>query len=47
VIHSGSFIGTEVPVWDIADNFGDINLLVSNMEQGHDLANALAGITKR
>src|SRR6266481_2821692 len=26
VIHSGSFIGTEVPVWDIADNFGDTNL---------------------
>src|SRR5260221_8493932 len=23
VIHSGSFIGTEVPIWDIADNFGD------------------------
>src|SRR6266478_838124 len=32
VIHSGSFIGTEVPVWDIADNFGDTNLLVANME---------------
>jgi hypothetical protein len=27
VIHSRSFIGTEVPVWDIADNFGDTNLL--------------------
>jgi HCOMODA/2-hydroxy-3-carboxy-muconic semialdehyde decarboxylase len=38
VIHSGSFIGTEVPVWDIADNFGDTNLLVTNMEQGRDLA---------
>jgi ribulose-5-phosphate 4-epimerase/fuculose-1-phosphate aldolase len=38
VIHSGSFIGTEVPVWDIAENFGDTNLLVSNMEQGRDLA---------
>src|SRR6266581_2537067 len=25
VIHSGSFIGKEVPVWDIADNFGDTN----------------------
>jgi HCOMODA/2-hydroxy-3-carboxy-muconic semialdehyde decarboxylase len=41
VIHSGSFIGTEVPVWDIADNFGDTNLLVSNMEQGRDLAKCL------
>ena len=41
VIHSGSFIGTEVPVWDIADNFGDTNLLVTNMEQGRDLAKRL------
>ena len=39
VIHSGSFIGTEVPVWDIADNFGDTNLLVTNMAQASDLAN--------
>src|SRR3954451_7182649 len=43
VIHSGSFIGTEVPVWDIAANFGDTNLLVSNMEQGRDLAKCLGG----
>jgi HCOMODA/2-hydroxy-3-carboxy-muconic semialdehyde decarboxylase len=41
VIHSGSFIGTEVPVWDIADNFGDTNLLVTNIEQGRDLAKCL------
>src|SRR5436309_12147855 len=41
VIHSGSFIGTEVPVWDIADNFGDTNLLVTNIEQGRDLARCL------
>ncbi len=38
VIHSGSFIGPNVPVWDIADKFGDTNLLVTNMEQGRDLA---------
>ena len=43
VIHSGSFIGSEVPVWDIADNFGDTNLLVTNIEQGRDLANYLSG----
>ncbi len=43
VIHSGSFIGPEVPVWDIADNFGDTNLLVSNMAQGRDLAKCLGG----
>lgn len=43
VIHSGSFIGAEVPVWDIADRFGDTNLLVTNMEQGRDLARCLGG----
>ena len=43
VIHSGSFIGTEVPVWDIADSFGDTNLLVTNIEQGRDLAKCLGG----
>ena len=44
VIHSGSVIGTEVPVWDIADKFGDAtNLLVTNMDQGRDLAQRLAG----
>jgi ribulose-5-phosphate 4-epimerase/fuculose-1-phosphate aldolase len=41
VIHSGSFIGTEVPVWDIADKFGETNLLVTNMAQASDLANSL------
>jgi ribulose-5-phosphate 4-epimerase/fuculose-1-phosphate aldolase len=41
VIHSGSFIGSHVPVWDIADKFGDTNLLVANVEQGQDLAKAL------
>jgi HCOMODA/2-hydroxy-3-carboxy-muconic semialdehyde decarboxylase len=43
VIHSGSFIGAEVPVWDIADNFGDTNLLVTNMAQGRDLAKCMGG----
>jgi HCOMODA/2-hydroxy-3-carboxy-muconic semialdehyde decarboxylase len=41
VIHSGSFMGAEVPVWDIADRFGDTNLLVTNMDQGRDLARCL------
>ena len=42
VIHSGAFIGAEVPVWDIADRFGDgTNLLVTNMAQGRDLAKRL------
>lgn len=44
VIHSGSFIGAEVPVWDIADRFGDdTNLLVTSMAQGRDLAHCLGG----
>jgi HCOMODA/2-hydroxy-3-carboxy-muconic semialdehyde decarboxylase len=41
VIHSGSFIGFDVPVWDIANKFGDTNLLVTNMDQGRDLAKCL------
>ena len=41
VIHSGSFIGANVPIWDIADKFGDTNLLVANVEQGRDLAKCL------
>ena len=41
VIHAGSFIGREVPVWDIADRFGDTNLLVTNIEQARDLASCL------
>jgi ribulose-5-phosphate 4-epimerase/fuculose-1-phosphate aldolase len=43
VIHSGAFIGAEVPVWDIAERYGDrTNLLVTNMDQGRDLARKLA-----
>jgi ribulose-5-phosphate 4-epimerase/fuculose-1-phosphate aldolase len=41
VIHSGSFLGSQVPIWDISANFGDTNLLVSCIEQGRDLAKAL------
>ncbi len=42
VIHSGSVIGNEVPIWDIAEKFGrETNLLVCNMEQGRDLAKTL------
>jgi HCOMODA/2-hydroxy-3-carboxy-muconic semialdehyde decarboxylase len=41
VIHSGSFIGAHVPVWDIRERFGDTNLLVANMAQGRDLALSL------
>ena len=41
VIHSGSFIGGKVPVWDIRKKFGDTNLLVTNMAQGRDLAKCM------
>ena len=41
VIHSGSFIGGKVPVWDIRKKFGDTNLLVTDMAQGRDLAKCL------
>jgi HCOMODA/2-hydroxy-3-carboxy-muconic semialdehyde decarboxylase len=42
VIHSGSFMGSRVPTWDIRDRFGDTNMLVANMAQGRDLAACLA-----
>ncbi|MDA0652913.1 MAG: class II aldolase/adducin family protein, partial [Proteobacteria bacterium] len=42
VIHSAGLMGTEPPVWDIAEKFGDTTLLVANMDQGRDLAIALA-----
>ena len=42
VAHVASDMGTHVPVWDIADKFGDAtNLLVINMEQGRDMAQKL------
>src|SRR5205823_9560765 len=42
VIHSGSFIGMHVPVWDIADTFGhNTDVLVRNMDHGRDLAKCL------
>lgn len=42
LLHTASRLGPEIPLWDIADNFGDAtNLLVTTMEQGHDLAKAV------
>jgi ribulose-5-phosphate 4-epimerase/fuculose-1-phosphate aldolase len=44
VIHNAGDMGQDVPVWDIADKFGDeTTLLVTNMEQGRDLARCLEG----
>ena len=34
-------IGVEIPVWDIRAKFGDTNMLVTTMPQGHDLARTL------
>lgn len=42
ISHIGGALGGPVPTWDIADKFGDeTNLLVLNMTQGADLADAL------
>ena len=43
VFHMASVIGDTVPVWDIAERFGDTDMLVTTMEQGADLARTLAG----
>lgn len=42
MMHVGGLIGSDVPVWDIAEKFGDnTNLLVVNTDQGRDLAKRL------
>ncbi len=43
ILHLAALTGPELPVWDIRDNFGDTNLLVTTMEQGRDLARCLGG----
>jgi len=40
-LHSASVIGYEVPVWDIRDEFGDTDLLVTSNEMGDSLARAV------
>lgn len=40
VVHSCATLGPEVPVWDAQGNFGDTDLLVSDMAMGMDLARA-------
>jgi len=39
--HIAAVMGSEAPVWDIRDKFGDTDLLVVTMEQGRDLAHAV------
>jgi len=41
IYHMGSVIGHEIPVWDIAQRFGDTDLLVRDEKQADDLAAAL------
>lgn len=41
LFHTAGAIGTEIPVWDIRDKFGDTDMLVRNMAQGTDLAERL------
>jgi HCOMODA/2-hydroxy-3-carboxy-muconic semialdehyde decarboxylase len=42
VIHSASTMGPSVPVWDIARQFGDTDLLVRNLDQASDMARTLS-----
>lgn len=41
IFHMSALVGTDVPKWDIADEFGDTSLLVRTMEQGRSLARTL------
>ncbi len=41
VMHMASVIGDEVPIWDIADEFGDTDLLVTDPAKGASLARCL------
>ena len=45
VVHTASVIGAEIPVWDIRTRFGGTDMLVRSIEQGRDLAAALAANT--
>lgn len=42
-IHSARRLGETIPVWDIRDNFGDTDLLVTTIEQGKDMSASLGG----
>lgn len=41
IYHMASAIGGKVPVWDIRDEFGDTNMLVTQRDQGESLARSL------
>ena len=39
--HMAAGIGSEIPIWDIREQFGDTNLLVTTNDQGRSLARSL------
>jgi ribulose-5-phosphate 4-epimerase/fuculose-1-phosphate aldolase len=41
IYHMAGLLGSEVPVWDQRDDFGDTDMLVRTMDQGGSLARAL------
>lgn len=41
IFHLGAVIGERIPIWDIRDEFGDTNLLVTRPDTGRSLAQAL------
>lgn len=41
VFHMASVMGTEVPIWDSQDEFGDTNMLIDSQEMGHSMAKVL------
>ena len=45
IYHMGSVIGSEIPVWDIANRFGETDLLVRDAMQADDLVAALGART--
>jgi ribulose-5-phosphate 4-epimerase/fuculose-1-phosphate aldolase len=38
ITHTAGIIGSDIPVWDIRDRFGDTDMLVRTLDQGRDLA---------
>lgn len=45
IMHMCAPIGADIPNWDIRKNFGDTNLLVTNLEIGRDFAKTLGSHT--
>lgn len=43
VFHMASVAGTDIPVWDSQEEFGDTNMLVDSLPMGQSLAKALGG----